>query len=454
MRGKSKEASAATPAPSLDGAASWYTVGVLMFAYMVAFIDRQIITLLIEPIKQTFDVNDTQVSLLSGFAFALFYTVLGLPIARLADRTNRKRLIAVGAFLWSLMTAAAGLASTFWILLLTRIGVGIGEATITPAALSMIADSFSRKRVARAVSVYAVGLYIGAGLAVLAGSVIIRLSSGIETFDLPLVGATKPWQMTFFVVGALGVPLLLLLQTLKEPQRQNLVSEENGTPVPDAQIPYSEVMKFVGHHKRLLCAHFLGFGICFGLVITAYMTWVPELLRRNYSLDIADAGTIFGIILIFFGSAGPISASYLTSWLRDRGYEDAEMRVSVWAGFFMIPFVILAPLVGNLYLTIALLCGAIFFLSVPQGMAPAILQIVAPNRMRAQLTALFMLVGVLAAYTLGPSLVAVLTDYYFRDDASLKYSLALVCGVITPLGVLSLSLGLKHYRAALQSSDQ
>lgn len=438
--------------PSVDGAASWFIVGVLMLAYMVAFIDRQIITLLIQPIKQSFDINDTQVSLLSGFAFAIFYTLLGLPIARFADRANRKKLIAAGVFVWSLMTAAAGLASNYWLLLLTRIGVGVGEATISPAALSMIADSFSRKRVARAVSVYVVGLYVGAGLAVLAGSVVIRLSSGVETYDLPLIGATKPWQMTFFLVGALGLPLLLLLSTIKEPPRRDLVRETAEPILASEQVPLSELVAFTRQHKRLLIAHFLGFGI-FGTVITAYMTWVPELLRRSHSLNIADGGMIFGVILIVFGAAGPILASFLTSWLRGRGHEDAEMRISVYAGLGMIPFVIATPLIDSLYTAVALLCGAIFFLSVPQGMAPAILQIIAPNRMRAQLTALFMLVGVLAAYTVGPSLVAVLTDYVFRDEAALNHALALVCGVMTPLGVISLAFGLKPYRDALGQKD-
>lgn len=433
----------------LDGVGSWYTVGVLMLAYTVAFIDRQIVTLLIGPIKQSFDVNDTQVSLLSGFAFAIFYTILGVPIARIADRTNRKKLIAAGVFVWSLMTAAAGLAGSYWILLLTRIGVGVGEATISPAALSMIADSFSRKRVAQAASVYMVGLYIGAGLAVLAGSAVIRLSSGVETFDLPVIGPTKPWQMTFFLVGALGLPLLLLLATVREPKRRDSLRDRAEVAMPEQRAGFSELMAFAAGHRRLLVAHFLGYGL-FGTVVTAYMTWVPELLRRSHALDIADAGMIFGVILLTFGVSGPIVASSLTSRLRARGYEDAEMRVSVYAGLGMMPFVIAAPLVGSLHLAVALLCVAIFFLSVPQGLAPAVLQIIAPNRIRAQLTALFILIGVLSAYTVGPSLVAVMTDYVFRDEASLSHALALVCGVVTPLSIISLAIGMKPYRDLLR----
>jgi len=434
-----------------DGVASWYVVAILMLAYTVAFIDRQVITLLIQPIKRDLGVNDTQVSLLTGFAFAIFYTVLGLPIARLADKTNRKRLIAVGVLVWSLMTAACGLASSYWLLFAARVGVGVGEATISPAAMSMIADYFSPRRLARAISVYTVGLYLGAGVAVLAGSVVVRLSSGTETFMLPLLGAVRPWQVTFFLVGLLGFPLLLLLMTIKEPKRQEL--DRGGRvaagPVRDASI--ADVMAFAARNRRLLAAHFAGYGLL-GTVISAYMAWAPELLRRSYGLDIADAGLIFGSVLVVFGVAGPISASFLTSWLRSRGREDAEMRASVIAGVGMVPLVIAMPLAPSLEWAVGLLGLTIFFLSAPQGLAPAVIQIIAPNRMRGQLTALFMLVAVLASYTIGPSSVALLTDYVFRDEAALRYALATVCGVLTPLGVCCLALGLKPYRQAQRRS--
>ena len=143
------------------GVYAWYVVAVLMFAYMVAFVDRQILSLLVQPIKRDLGVTDTQIGLLAGFAFAIFYSVLGVPIARLADRTNRKTLITVGVVLWSVMTAACGLTKTYWQLFLMRVGVGVGEATLSPAAYSMMADYFPPKKLARAIGVYAMGLIHG-----------------------------------------------------------------------------------------------------------------------------------------------------------------------------------------------------------------------------------------------------------------------------------------------------
>ena len=167
---------------------AWYVVGVLMLAYTNSFIDRQILYLLFEPIRNDIGISDTQISLLAGLAFSVFYTVMGIPLARLADQSNRKAIITVGVASWSLMTALCGAAQNFWQLFLARIGVGVGEATLSPAAFSIISDYFPKNRIARAFSVYSMGVYFGAGLAMMIGGLVIKMVSASPTVVLPLVG--------------------------------------------------------------------------------------------------------------------------------------------------------------------------------------------------------------------------------------------------------------------------
>ena len=258
---------------------SWYVVGVLMLAYTNAYIDRQILSLLIEPIRADLEISDTQVSLLAGIAFTLFYTLLGVPIARLADQKNRKAIIAAGISVWSAMTAACGLAGNFWHLFLARIGVGVGEATLSPAAFSIIADYFPKHQLARAFSVYSMGVYFGAGLAMIIGGMVIRMVIDAGATTLPLIGEIKPWQITFFYVGLLGLPIFLLILTIREPVRRGLVAASAD----DSQNPSSTaaLLAFLRVNKVAVLYHFLAFSMV-GIAITGYMVWTPTLFIRTW----------------------------------------------------------------------------------------------------------------------------------------------------------------------------
>jgi MFS family permease len=424
---------------------AWYVVAVLMFAYTVAFIDRQILSLLVQPIKQDLGVTDTQIGLLSGFAFAIFYTVLGIPIARLADSWNRKYLISMGVLVWSLMTAVCGLAQSYRMLFLARIGVGVGEATISPAAYSMIADYFPRDQLSRAISVYVVGLYLGAGIAVLAGSLVVKFASDAGIVSVPFIGDVRPWQLTFFVVALPGLLVLLLLWTVREPLRIQQQAASVTASGKEDPVSFADALAFIREHGRFFAAHFIGYALL-GSVISAYLVWVPEVLRRNYDLPIAQAGILFGIALLVFGTLGPLIGGWFSDRLRSRGKHDAELRATILLGMGMLVFTVAMPLAGSPAVAMPLLCGAMLFLSAPQGLAPAVVQMVSPNRLRAQVTAVFMLIAVLSGYTVGPTLVAVLADYVFRREEALGLSLAVVSGVLIPLGLLALSAGLRPLR--------
>ena len=430
---------------------AWWVVAVLTFAYMVAFIDRQILSLLVQPIRRDLGISDTQISLLAGFAFAVFYSLLGVPIARLADRRSRRAIISIGVFLWSLMTAVCGLAKSFTGLFLARIGVGVGEATLSPAAYSMIADYFPPQKLARAIAIYAMGLYLGAGLAMIAGSAVVRLVSEAGPIALPLVGTLFPWQLTFFAVALPGVLVLAGMATVLEPRRRDYVAggtsrvaEDAGQAAGAQATPWREVASFFRQNLRFIAAHFAGFGLL-GTVITAHMVWTPEMLRRSHGLDIADAGLAYGLILVIFGATGPYVGGWLSARLAAKGHRDAEMRTAVIGGLAMTPLAVLMPLAPEPFSAIVLLCAATFALSFPQGFPATLLQLVAPSNLRAQVTAIFMLISVLTAYTVGPALVAILNDYLFQDDAALRYSLALVSAALAPAGTACLAAGMKPF---------
>lgn len=430
---------------------SWFVVGVLMLAYTSSFIDRQILSLLIEPIRRDLQISDTQISLLAGLAFSIFYTVMGLPIARLADQKNRKTIIAIGIACWSLMTAACGLTKNFWQLFLARVGVGVGEATLSPAAMSMISDYFPVHKLARAISVYSMGVYFGAGLAMIIGGLVISAVSQAENVILPLIGEVYSWQLTFFFVSLLGVPVFLLFLAVREPLRRGLATKQNDEKAHSSSLPV--LFAFVRKNVRTVVFHFAAFS-CIGISIAGYMVWTPTMFIRTYGWDAPQIGLLYGAILFFAGTAGVYSGGFVADWLQKRGRSDAILRATFYGGLVAIPFAVLTPLAPDPWIAIAGLTVTSFLLAFPQGLPAAALQVITPNPLRAQMTALYFLVGNLIANALGPTLYALVTDFVFRDPMMLRYSLALVSAVVLPIGVLCSYLALKPYRQSVKDAQQ
>lgn len=443
---------ASAPARTARGAAfsptyAWYVVGIMMFAYVVSFVDRLILGLLVQPIKADLGVTDTQIGLLAGAGFAFFYTVMGVPLARLADSTNRKWLIIAGIALWSVMTAASAFATSFGGLLVARIGVGVGEATLTPAATSIIVDYFSRDRVARALGVYSMGVYLGAGLAMLAGSLVVQAVTTSGPVAIDGLGTFNGWQLAFLLAALPGALAVALMLTVREPPRTEhagALAARHGDDTP----PLRELFAFLRRHRGLLAAHCFGYGAV-GTAVTAYLVWAPEMLRRAHGIPISQAALVYGGLLVTLGTIGP----YLGGWWaqRDvaRGHPDAELRVSVIATALLTPFLVIAPLMPSLTLAAVALAPVVLLLAVPQGLSPTVLQLIAPNRLRGQVLSAFMLVAVLAAYLVGPTAVPVLAVQVFGSDQALDRALALLCGVLVPLGSLSLASARGPYRALM-----
>jgi len=430
---------AAHEEPWPSPARAWYAIGILLIAFVFSFIDRSIIALLVEPIKKDLGISDFGIGLLQGLAFAIFYTLVGIPIGRLADRLSRRRIIAVGIFLWSLMTAACGLAKSFTGLFLARVGVGVGEATLSPSAYSMISDLFPRDQLGRALAVYQGGAFLGAGIAFIVGGMVIRALSRAGEVALPLIGIVQPWQMVFFVVGLPGLIVALLMLTVREPVRRGKIAGH------DKGIPIGEVVRYVRTNGRLFTSVFVGFALL-AVPITTFLTWVPAYLNRVHGYSRGETGLTLGLILLIFSPAGVYFGGWLIDQFQRRGYTDAPLRTGLIAAALLLPLSLFATTLSNSSLTIALACPFVFCASMPIAAAPTTLQLVAPNQLRAQLSAVWMLALNLISTGVGPTGVGFITEYVLGDEMAVGLSVALVNCVSVPVAGLLLWFGIRPLR--------
>jgi MFS family permease len=440
------EVPSSAPDPYPSSGYAWYVVGVLTLAYIFSFIDRQILSLMVGPIKHDLGIDDIQMSLLMGLSFAVFYTLFGIPLGRLADTRSRRVIISVGIALWSVMTAGCGLARSFSQLALMRMGVGVGEASLSPSAYSLLSDYFRPERRSTAMSVYSMGIYIGSGLAFILGGFIMQLASGQESTVLPWIGPVRSWQLVFFVVGLPGLLVSLLLLTVREPVRKGVRLNPDGSTItaPTSRAVWSYI------RKNYVTFLFLTLGT--GLIaLYSYgaNSWISEMLIRRHGWSRGKTGQVFGIIVAVAGTLGIVSGGRLADWLRPRGYADSNLRVALWGAIAGLPFVLLYPLAPSANLVAGLLVPTVFFMSMPFGVAPAAIQQMMPNTMRAQATALYLFVINLIGIGLGPLVVATLTEKVFRDEQAVHLSLLVVGAVSFALAILALWAGLSPYRRSL-----
>lgn len=431
-----------TDTPPTTPRYAWYVLGVLTLTYVFSFLDRTILTLLVEPIKADLDLSDTQMSYLLGFSFAALYAVFGLPLGRMADSRNRTLLISGGLALWSLATVACGLAGRYWHLLLARMGVGVGEATLSPSAYSIITDTFPRERLASAISIYSTGIYLGAGISTVLGGLVAAFAQGRGDLILPLVGSVRPWQAVFFVIGAGGVlPLALLLFTVKEPPRRGIGADRAIPPLREV-FDYLKTNRstFLCHHGAFAVLAFSGYGVG---------AWVPTFLVRVHGWSIAKVGLWVGINAALTMTIGILLGGVLADRLLARGKPDAKMRVGLLSAVLWLPFGIAYPLMPNGNLAFLLLVPTSFASALASGLGPAAVQEITPNRMRGQASAIYLFVANLIGLGLGPTAVALCTDYLFQDESKINLSIALVGGVAHVVAAILFLVSLRPYRATL-----
>ena len=417
-------------------AAKWISLALLVASAILSFIDRQILSLLVDPIKEDLSITDTQVGLLQGFAFAIFYGIAAIPFGWLADRSSRKWIIAGGIFFWSLMTAASGFARSFASLFAMRLGVGLGEATLGPSVHSMLSDLFERRQLPLAMSLYGAGVSIGAGLAYLVGGQVVEAVSGASSVHIPIVGSVKPWNAAFFIVGGPGLLLAAAVALFVREPRRSLGHR--------AAPGEGSLLAFVRSEWRLAA------GIIGGLTLLtasgfATLAWSAAFFSRTFAWSAAEAGSVIGLILIGAGVTGGFLAGFVSSRLVSGGFVVAPVRIMAATAALAGVFGCAAFLMPTGSAAAFFLVPTIFFGTSYVGLGPAVVQSVIPPALRGRASAWQLLVTNTIGMIVGPLSVALITDIALGDPARVGISLAVTVGILSAAGGLAIFAAEKPY---------
>ena len=424
---------------------AWTTVSILSFTYMFSFIDRQILVLLIEPIKADLQISDTQVSLLTGFAFAIIYTLSGIPMGRAADGWVRKYVIIFGVAVWSLLTMACGFARTFAHLFFARMGVGFGEAALTPTAYAMMPDLFPPNKLAKGMSVFALGSSMGAGLSLLFGGMVIGLATKMGPISLPLIGDIQPWQLVLLTVGAASLLMIIPLSLMPEPKRQDANVEKK-------QSDLKTTLTYLRDHRAFYGYFFVGIAL-YALFIYGIMTWLPSYFIRVHQWQAAETGIILGTLTIVPSIIGTLSAGWLSDYLYAKGYRGAPLYMAITALVLSIPMtlvIIYVPLMTAKLITLVLL---FFTLTVLGVIPPTVTQMVTSARIRGQVSAFYLLIVNLVGIGGGPTVIALITDRVFQNELALGHSIAIVAVLTCGVGAVLLWLSVAPFKQQLDQVD-
>ena len=420
---------------SASPAYSNYVLGILFVVYVFNFVDRQVMSVFIGPIKEEFGVSDTAMGLLVGFAFALLYTIAGIPIARWADRGNRRNIIAIGLAVWSAMTVLSGMAKSFTLLAVARVGVGVGEAAGSPPAHSLIADYFPLNRRATALAMYASGAFFGSGLAYLGGGYLR------EYFD---------WRTAFMVVGAPGILIAIVLRlTVKEPPRG--FSEVGARD--DSTSTFKETLKFLMGSRSwvLLMA---GFSLV-SLTGYAVLMWGYEFFGRVHGMTPIRIGQWMGLIVGVGGSVGTILGGVLVDRVAQKSLR-LGIKIPVWVTLTGFPLGVVFLLAASPMQSLLFFAPFYVLLNVYIPAMYAANQALAKLRMRATASAIMLFVVNIVGAGLGPLIVGMLSDY-FRPQygiEGIRYALVVSLGIGAVGGVLLLLSSRYYEEGVLKTRPQ
>ena len=425
--------------------AAWYAAVVLMLCYTLSYLDRQILSLLVGPIKADLKISDTLVGLLQGFPFALFYAVMGLPLGRLADSTNRRNLISICIAFWSIFTSMCAAARSYATLSFARMGVGIGEAGLNPAAFSMLSDYFPKERLGAALSVFYIGQMLGSSLALIVGGAVVQSVTRKPEAIVPILGAMASWRLTFLILGLPGLLFALLVFTVREPIRKSLARSVTG----GANLSLGESIAEI--RKRWQSVLGISLGFTFQAACNyGFSAWVPTYFLRVHGWTIGETGRALGFLILPFGCLGLYLGGWLSERWQKRGIIDAQLRVAIPCAVGIVVFLAPAMLMPSAAWSLALIGPGFFFLVLPMGTAAAALQAIVPNQVRAQVGALYLFILNLGGLTLGPLLPGVFADYLFQDPKMIGAALALTIAAGGAMLFVIISATRRSYRAHYQ----
>jgi len=438
--------------PRVSTMRAWYGVTILLIAYAFSIMDRQILTLLVGPIRHTLHVNDTQIGLLHGFTFAAFYALMGLPIARMIDRGDRRLIIAAGVAMWSVATAASGLATEYWHLLLARVLVAIGEAVLLPGAVSLIADLFPSERRGPAMSAFGASGSFGSGAGLIAGGLILGVFS-VTPPSLPWLGMLHPWQATFMALGLPGVVVAVLMLAVPEPRhaQARAAGKFGGAPGGTracVDVPLTAVNAYARMNRSTMIALMLGAGFFYAAVY-GWAAWAPTYFVRGFAWTYPQVGKMLGLQLAIVGPIGALLAGWVGGAWRRGGIPHAYLRIAVTAAAGMTVSAVGMVSVQSAHAATVFMGLGAFFAFFLFGAGPSAIQEIAPGPMHGQFAAIYTGVLSLLGAGCGPVAIGVLTDYVYRDSTAIGRSIGIVCLAFGLIACCLFRFGFRPYNDTL-----
>ena len=417
----------------------WYVAFVLLIGFTFSFIDRQVLNLLVVPIQNDLNITDTQISALQGLAFVLTYVGLCIPIGRLIDKSHRVTVMIIGLLIWSIATIACGFSKNYVSMFIARMGIGAGESTVHPGSISILGDYFDSNKIASPMSIYLLGPYLGAGIAMIFGAQVLDWTSQMDNVIIfPLIGEIAPWQLTFIAVGLPGILIAGLFLTIREPQRK--IQESESIEVPS----FSKVIQYIKNNWEVYGAIIIG-NSCLIILLYGLQSWVPTMLLRVYEWDLVQSGRVYGSIAMLAGSAGVLSGPFVLRYMSKINVNAPHFKLAI-IGITMATFsLVLLPFQPNVNIALVFVTMASFFVTLPLAGTSSAMVIVSPNRIRGVITGIYVVVTSVFGLVLGPFLVASSTDFIFQDTNAVAKSLALVSVLVSPVGIFFMFKGINSF---------
>jgi MFS transporter, Spinster family, sphingosine-1-phosphate transporter len=416
-----------------DGYYAWYVAVVMAVCQAMSFVDRQLINLLVMPIKVDFGLTDTAVSLLVGLACSSALVLFALPLGWLIDRGHRCRIILACGLGWSLFSMAGGLAHGYYGLFVSRFGVGAAEAGIYAACSAIVAAYFSPARLTRAMSISSLGPFIGGGLSLIFGGLVIGMFQDLGPVRVPLAGALHPWQLTLIAVSFVGIFPVLLILTVREPRR------DTGASARRTAVTWSAVFVYLRRHGRFYGWFFASVAPHL-MAIYAIPAWAPAMLIRQFGVPIAIVGVRLGAMSLLAGVGGTLAAPYVARFLGRGDVGMGAVRGMQCGVLATAALCVMLPFVASATAMMGLVGAIVFATTLPLPLASATLVGTTPDQFRGRIGSIYFLMSGLTGLALAPTLVGIVTEHVLQDPGKIATSLALVLGTA---GIVSSGLMLR-----------
>jgi MFS family permease len=427
--------------------AAYYALLFLLLCYFMYFVDRNILTLLVAPVRRDLGINDSEIGILNGYSFSVLNGLMAIPFAWYADRHSRRNVLMFGVALWGCSTVASGFTTSFSELVFTRMGLGIGEAALMPAAFALISDYFPKERRGAAVGIFGIGGFGGIGLSYLIGGMVLAAFRGVNAVTLPVVGETSLWHAAFITVGAITITLAILIGTVREPPR--VQSQENRSAGTAGEI------KFLAHLRRIWPAFVLVIAgyVCLGILAIGWFAWLPSYFIRVFKMPPITTGIEVGWTTTIAGVTGAVAGGYIADWMMRRGVRGGKLPTLVI--MFLVWIVCAVGILSSDSPSLSLLWAFVFTFADGIGFMQYgnVMQEMFPVHLRARSIAAWAVCSSMFSYGIGPLVIGLSTDYLFHGDTGLRYALGFVSLPVIAVGLSCAWFGRKPYDRARHIVD-